>query len=154
LADESSDRDTLNVPPTKISYVSGRPATLHLRKCKLLIDKPDGTTSEYIFDQQEIDIGGMDDNDLIVDDDTVSRYHCRIFQEDDAYILKDKGSTNGTFINRVRIREAYLKPGCTITLGKSDVRFQNLDERVQIHARDLHDPGEDRPGRRDGGDRG
>lgn len=132
LADEDSDRDTLNVPPTKISYVSGRPATLHLRKCKLLIDKPDGTTAEYIFDQQEIDIGGMDDNDLIVDDDTVSRYHCRIFQEDDAYILQDKGSTNGTFINRVRIREAYLKPGCTITLGKSDVRFQNLDERVQI----------------------
>ena len=127
-----NDRETMNVPLTKISYVSGRPTTLHLRKCKLLIDNPDGTTSEYVFDQQEINIGGMDDNDLVVDDDTVSRYHCRIFQEDDAYILEDKGSTNGTFINRVRVREAYLKPGCTITLGKSDVRFQNLDERVQI----------------------
>ena len=132
MSEESNDRDTINVPLTKISYVSGRPATLHLRKCKLLIDKPDGQTAEYIFDQQEISIGGMDDNDLVVNDDTVSRYHCRIFQEDDAYILEDKGSTNGTFINRVRIREAYLKPGCTITLGKSDMRFQNLDERVQI----------------------
>lgn len=124
--------ETCQIPATKISYVSGRPTTLHLRKCKLIIDREDGSLSEFIFDQPEISIGAMDDNDLIVDDDTVSRYHCRILQDETSYLIEDLDSTNGTFVNRVRVRHAYLKPGCTLTVGKSDVRFQNLDERVQI----------------------
>ncbi|PKN59170.1 MAG: Fis family transcriptional regulator [Deltaproteobacteria bacterium HGW-Deltaproteobacteria-14] len=120
------------IPPTKIAYISGRPATLHLRKCKLVMERSDGTPLEYIFDQPTVSIGAMDDNDVVVDDDTVSRYHCRVFQEEDAYLIQDLTSTNGTFVNRVRIREAYLKPGCTITAGKTDLRFQSLDERVEI----------------------
>jgi pSer/pThr/pTyr-binding forkhead associated (FHA) protein len=120
------------IPPTKIAYISGRPATLHLRKCKLVLERGDGTTAEYIFDQPAVTLGAMDDNDIVVDDDTVSRYHCKISQDDDAYIIQDLGSTNGTFVNRVRIREAFLKPGCMLTVGKTDVRFQSLDERVEI----------------------
>jgi pSer/pThr/pTyr-binding forkhead associated (FHA) protein len=65
----------------------------------------------------------MEDNDLIVGDDTVSRYHCKIIQEDNAYVLVDLGSTNGTFINRVRIREGFLKPGCTVHLGQTELKF-------------------------------
>lgn len=120
------------IPPTKIAYISGRPSTLELRKCKLLMERADGTPMEYIFDQPMVSIGGMDDNDVVIDDDTVSRYHCRIIQEPEAYIIQDIQSTNGTFVNRVRIREAFLKPGCTLTVGKTDVRFQSLDEKVEI----------------------
>jgi len=120
------------IPPTKIAYISGRPSTLELRKCKLLMESPDGTPVEYIFDQPAVSIGAMDDNDVVVEDDTVSRYHCRIVQEPDAYVIHDNGSTNGTFVNRVRIREAFLKPGCTFTVGRTDIRFQSLDERVEI----------------------
>ncbi|MCB9733127.1 MAG: sigma 54-interacting transcriptional regulator [Deltaproteobacteria bacterium] len=120
------------IPPTKIAYISGRPATLHLRKCKLVTEKADGSLLEYIFDQPTVTIGAMDDNDVVLDDDTVSRYHCRIYQEDNAYLIQDLGSTNGTYVNRVRVREGYLKPGCTLTIGKTDVRFQSLDERVEI----------------------
>ncbi|GMV43256.1 MAG: hypothetical protein AMXMBFR64_49720 [Myxococcales bacterium] len=120
------------IPPTKIAYISGRPATLHLRKCKLVREGEDGKTSEYIFDQSVINLGAMEDNDMVLDDDTVSRYHCRILQNDNSYVIEDLGSTNGTFVNRVRIREAYLKPGCLVTLGKTDLRFQSLDERVDI----------------------
>ena len=121
-----------HIPPTKIAYISGRPAALHLRKCKLVLEREDGGTAEYIFDQPAITIGAMDDNDLVIDDDTVSRYHCRIYQDDNSYLIRDNDSTNGTFVNRVRVREAYLKPGCTVTIGKTDVRFQSLDERVEI----------------------
>jgi DNA-binding NtrC family response regulator len=120
------------VSQTKIAYISGRPSTLELRKCKLLLEGPDGTPVSFIFDQPLVTIGAMADNDLVVDDDTVSRYHCRIVQEQDAYIVQDGGSTNGTFVNRVRVREAWLKPGSTITVGKTDIRFQSLDERVEV----------------------
>src|SRR5437868_6565614 len=119
------------VPPTKVHYDGVRPATVHLRRCKL-VTQVGGRAREHLFDKATVTIGAMEDNDLVVSDDTVSRYHCRIVQEDTAYLLVDLGSTNGTFINRVRIKEAYLKPGCTIGLGNSEVKFHAADEKVEI----------------------
>jgi len=119
-------------PPTKVAYIAGRPATLHLRKCKLVQEHEDGSTTEYIFDQPAIGIGSMADNDLVLDDDSVSRYHAAIRLEDDHYVIRDQGSTNGTFVNRVQVREAYLKAGCSVGFGKIELRFQSLDERVEL----------------------
>src|SRR6185436_8455528 len=65
-------------------------------------------------------------------DDTVSRYHCRITQEDNGYVLIDQRSTNGTFINKVRIREAFLKPGSIVSVGQSQLRFNAREEEVEI----------------------
>ncbi len=47
------------IPPTKISYISGRPAALHLRKCKLVTEGGEGGTTEYIFDQPSVSIGAV-----------------------------------------------------------------------------------------------
>ena len=126
------------VAPTQIAYLSGRPSTLHLRKCKVIREVPGGAPKEWVFDQASISIGAMADNDIVVQDDTVSRYHCRIYQSDDHYLIVDNDSTNGTYVNRVRIKEAYLRPGCTITLGSTDVHFHTVDETytVQPYASD------------------
>src|SRR5215213_7126449 len=91
------------VPPTKVHYDGVRPATVHLRKCKL-VSAVGGRTREHVFEKATVTVGAMEDNDLVVSDETVSRYHCRIVQEENAYVLVDLGSTNGTFVNRVRIR--------------------------------------------------
>jgi len=117
------------VPPTKVSYLDKGP-TLHLRRCILQV--ADDPSQEWTFDKEEIRIGSMDDNDIVLSDDTVSRYHCRIIQDDTSYILIDNTSTNGTFINKVRVREAFLKPGCTIGVGQSQLRFNAREEEVQI----------------------
>jgi len=119
------------VPPTKISYVGDRTPTLHLRRCKLTLATDSGPR-EYSFDKAEVTIGGMQDNDVVVRDDTVSRYHCKIVQEDQAYVLVDLRSTNGTFVNNVRIREAFLRPGCTLAVGQTQIKFNATDEEVEI----------------------
>jgi DNA-binding NtrC family response regulator len=115
------------VPPTKVSYLDRGP-TLHLRRCMLQAE--DG--QEWIFDKEEIRIGSMEDNDVVLHDDTVSRYHCKIIQDDTGYVLVDNHSTNGTFINKVRVREGFLKPGCTIAAGQSVLKFNAREEEVQI----------------------
>ena len=122
------------VAPTKIHYVNDVPATLHLRRCKLVLPPaaPGKAPRERYFDGAEISIGSLDDNDLVLSDDTVSRHHCRIVQEDTSYLVVDTGSTNGTFVNRVRVREAYLTPGCTLGLGKVELKFHSADEEVDI----------------------
>ncbi len=117
------------VPPTKVAYLDRGP-TLHVRRCTLTaVDHPDQT---WTFDKDEVRIGSMDDNDIVLRDDTVSRYHCRIVQEDTGYVLVDLHSTNGTFINKVRVREAFLKPGCTVAVGQSQLKFGAHEEEVTI----------------------
>ncbi len=117
--------------PTKLTYIDGRPTTITLRRIKLVVVK-DGETQEHTFDRDEITVGATEDNDLQIDDETVSRQHCRIFLEGEHFMIRDLESTNGTFVNRVRVREAYLKPDCNILLGKSELRFMPVDERVRI----------------------
>jgi DNA-binding NtrC family response regulator len=117
------------VPPTKVSYL-GRGPTLHVRRC--ILQAVDDPTQDWTFEKEEIRIGSMDDNDVVLGDDTVSRYHCRITQEDNGYVLLDQRSTNGTFINKVRIREAFLKPGSIVSVGQSQLRFNAREEEVEI----------------------
>jgi transcriptional regulator with GAF, ATPase, and Fis domain len=117
--------------PTKLAYVEGRPTEIHLRRCKFVLERG-GKTRERVFDQSVINIGAMDDNDLVINHETVSRYHCKVIQEPDGYILLDQQSTNGTFINNIRIREAYLKPGCTLQIGQVEFSFYFADEKVPI----------------------
>ncbi len=120
------------VPPTKIHYDDGgRAPMLHLQRCKLVVEDH-GRTREHVFEQAVVTIGAMEDNDLVMHEATVSRYHCKIVQEESSYVLVDLGSTNGTFVNRVRVREAYLKPGCTVHLGQAEIKFYAADEKVEI----------------------
>jgi transcriptional regulator with GAF, ATPase, and Fis domain len=119
------------IPPTKIAYLDGRPAEIHVRKCKFVWESG-GRRKEKTFDQAVVTLGAMEDNDLVVNEETVSRYHGKVVQDQDGYVLVDLHSTNGTFINRVRVREAYLKSGCTVQLGKMELKFYFADEKVPV----------------------
>ncbi|MGE0788215.1 MAG: sigma 54-interacting transcriptional regulator [Sandaracinaceae bacterium] len=118
-------------PATKITYIDGRPTTITLRRCKLAVLQG-GEPKELTFERDVVSVGAMDDNDLVLEDETVSRNHCKIFREGDQYMIADLGSTNGTFVNRVRIREAWLHENCTVTCGKTDIKFQPVDEKLRI----------------------
>ncbi len=119
------------LPPTKVHYDGSRPQTIQLRTCRLITGQG-SSRHEHQFEQTTIRIGAMEDNDLIVSDETVSRFHCRIEQDEIGYILRDLGSTNGTYINGIRVREAYLSPGAVISIGQTDIHFFGGHERVEI----------------------
>src|SRR5438105_6321409 len=63
-------------------------------------------------------------NDFRIEDPSVSSSHCQIVLNDGAAFIKDLGSTNGTYIDRAPIAEAYLQPGQTIHLGGVELLFQ------------------------------
>lgn len=117
--------------PTKLSYLDGKPTTLHLRKCRIVTQQI-ANRREWVFEHGVITIGSLDDNNLVIKDDTVSRYHAEIIQEDDTYIIRDLESTNGTWVNQVRIKEAYLTEGCSLRFGQAEFIFQPLDEEVAV----------------------
>jgi len=115
-------------------YDGDRPNELLLRRCKLVVNRDDGSTIEWLFDQPSITIGASDDNDLVIgEDETVSRQHCVLYpREQSQYLVADNDSTNGTWINDVRIRTGFLKPGCTLTVGRTKMRFHSIQEKVAI----------------------
>ena len=55
------------------------------------------------LDRPVTEIGRWDDNDVVIDDRWVSRYHAQVRREGDAYVVQDLGSKNGTLVNGRRI---------------------------------------------------
>jgi DNA-binding NtrC family response regulator len=75
-------------------------------------------------------LGSAPDNDVVLNDRAVSRRHAEIQLTPQGLLLRDLGSTNGTFINNVRITEAYVPADAECTLGYSRLLIrQRTEER-------------------------
>jgi pSer/pThr/pTyr-binding forkhead associated (FHA) protein len=57
-------------------------------------------------------------------DAQASRYHAEIRPVPEGHVLVDLGSTNGTLLNGLAIREHVLTPGDVITIGTTDLRYE------------------------------
>ena len=62
-------------------------------------------------------VGKHADNDVVIDATGVSRYHLEVRAEDDAVVVKDVGSKNGTYYDGARITEARLGAGAILRIG-------------------------------------
>ncbi len=83
----------------------------------------DGQLFKFPISKDKVSIGRSNDNDLIFDDKTVSRYHTEIQKRKDDYIVADRGSYNGTRLNGKSIQKVYLKHGDKIQNGPSKLTF-------------------------------
>ena len=68
-------------------------------------------------------IGSRPDSDLRLEDPTVSRKHAEISRTAEGFLLQDAGSTNGTFLNGVRVDRAYLRDGAVVTVGETSMVY-------------------------------
>jgi hypothetical protein len=62
-------------------------------------------------------------NDFTLDDASVSGSHCQIVVDGAKVLIRDLGSTNGTFVNRAPVKEAVLQTGQTLHLGGLEMMF-------------------------------
>ncbi len=91
------------------AIVDDRPAPLSLVR-------PDGTA---VVLMDGLRLGRSDDNDIVIHDGKVSRAHARIVAASDGFAIEDAGSTNGTFVDGVRVERGALRPGGTIVVGET-----------------------------------
>jgi transcriptional regulator with PAS, ATPase and Fis domain len=70
-------------------------------------------------------VGTAPANQLRLNDPTVSRMHCEVRVRPNAIVLSDCGSTNGTFVEGVRLERGEVQPGTIVRLGSSAFRIDD-----------------------------
>lgn len=97
----------------------------------LVIDGPDnGKVVNSRGDRGSI--GSLPSNDLVLDDRTVSRFHCEINLSPTGPSVEDLESLNGTLVDGVRVKQAWLRDGSVLRLGQSSVSFSLSEETLPI----------------------
>ncbi len=81
-------------------------------------------------------IGSHASNDLVIDDSTVSRFHCELAVAGGEVRVRDLGSRNGTLAGGITIADGAIPSGTTLTLGNSEVRVDVDRGHTEIRASD------------------
>jgi len=88
-------------------------------KAKLLSMNTDIGESEIVLDPLPVTLGRSDEAHIRINDRWVSRVNCEIDLVDDALVVRDLESSNGTLVNGEHVTEQYLRPGDKLTVGMS-----------------------------------
>jgi transcriptional regulator with GAF, ATPase, and Fis domain len=128
-------------PAVTTIFEGSRATVRRLRKGKLVVTAGPDQGRELEIAQPRVSGGRSIINDLVLADKAVSGTHFEIVCRDDGYRLRDLDSTNGTFVGDLRIKEVFLRPGGTFRVGQTNLRFQTMQDVVEIalSARDRFD---------------
>ena len=87
------------------------------------------------LDKKITRLGRLLDNDIVFNEEFVSRFHAEIRLEDGKYVLYDNESTSGTFVNSQKIDRCILNSGDLISLASIQIMFVNNNARLVDRAR-------------------
>jgi pSer/pThr/pTyr-binding forkhead associated (FHA) protein len=91
---------------------------------RLILSK-DGRERTVVLAAQTSSLGRAPDCTIVLEDGAASKRHCSIEKAKDSYVLRDLGSTNGTFLNdRPVIADMPLRHGDEILVGDTTIRFE------------------------------
>ena len=94
----------------------------------ITVTKDDDQTIEYKFDeaQSTITLGRRSTNDVCIPDLSVSGSHATLVISEDAVVLEDLNSTNGTYVNGQVIQRTMIHPDDEIIMGKIIIGIKDL----------------------------
>ena len=92
------------------------------------------TGTRVTIDPEGVTVGRDPSATLTVHDSEVSAAHCELRATAEGVVLRDLGSTNGTFVGRVAVLEARLTGPCTIRVGQTDLVFEPEADKHPVEA--------------------
>src|SRR5271155_4832818 len=91
----------------------------------IIISEKGGAERKEAFDKNEINVGRVQGNDLMLPKGNVSKHHARLLFRDGRFIVTDLKSTNGTYVNGRKIAQATIvREGDKIYIGDFVVRIE------------------------------
>ncbi|MCC6872943.1 MAG: sigma 54-dependent Fis family transcriptional regulator [Sandaracinaceae bacterium] len=119
-------------PALTTVFVDRRATKRRLKRAKLVVVEGPDKGKELVIESERITIGRSVICNLALADKAVSGTHFEIVAEERGFLLRDLGSTNGTFVGELLIREVWIKPGTVVRAGQSHVRFDAEKGSVDI----------------------
>jgi len=90
---------------------------------------------------ETVSVGTAPGNDLVLGDETVSRYHVELEARPEGVSVSDPGSTNGVYLGDTRIKCAVVPVGSVLRLGRSLLRVSSGGtSEVTLHGEDRLGP--------------
>ena len=74
--------------------------------------------TRYSLVGDHMSVGRVPDNDIQLDDFTVSRQHAVFVKHGAAWLVRDLGSLNGTYVNNERVDESVVAHGDAVQIGR------------------------------------
>ena len=105
-------------------YLDSINTLMHSRniKARLLVSTMSGSF-DYIIDTAETSIGTADDNNIVIEDTTVSRHHAIVYFNGEVFGIKDLNSTNGVVMNGFKVNDLKLRNGDIVSLGNTTIKI-------------------------------
>ena len=119
---------------TVISRISERPVAKEA--CLVVIYGMD-LGKKFNLDTATVNIGRSSKCDIQVDQESVSRNHARIINTGKSLILRDLGSTNGTFVQGARFSFAYMMLDDAPEEQATLARYREVLEGLRAHEDEL-----------------
>src|SRR5579872_4938995 len=92
----------------------------------IIISEKGGAERREAFDKNEINVGRVQGNDLMLPKGNVSKHHARLLFRDGRFIVTDLKSTNGTYVNGRKIAQATIvREGDKIYIGDFVLRLDS-----------------------------
>jgi adenylate cyclase len=88
----------------------------------------DGRSQVFNLASEQATIGRATDNDIVLNDFSVSRRHAYLRRENGVWVLRDNHSTNGVRINDRPVPEGSVVDGDLVTVGTFQLQFRELAE--------------------------
>jgi len=123
---ESAGMETL--PATDVL----RTPMASVRRFRLNVVEGPKVGLSYESRQDNCSIGSHPLNDLVIEDPTVSRFHCEIRITPQGPVVRDLGSRNGTILDGVQVLAGIPRSGSMLRLGATAARFQFGAESNQL----------------------
>ena len=120
-------QESMILSPHQASALLPQPVAKELGRL-VVVSSPILDAGEVVrLDLHALRVGRGVDNDLSVEgDEYASSHHARFEPRRDGVYVEDVGSTNGTFVNGIRLtRERRLAAGDVVRIGETDLRFES-----------------------------
>lgn len=100
----------------------------HVRRFRITVLKGPKTGHSWESGTDRCSIGSHPSNDLVIQDPTVSRFHCEVQIAKKGARIRDLDSLNGTVVDGVQVCDGYVRNASSIRMGATSVQFKWCSE--------------------------
>ncbi|MCL2786999.1 MAG: FHA domain-containing protein [Micrococcales bacterium] len=118
----------MGLTPDAIAAIEALPPASAL----LVVQRGPNAGARFLLDSAQTTAGRATSADIFLDDVTVSRRHADFCARGAAFLVRDAGSLNGTYVNGERVDEVVLRAGDEVQIGKYRLTFHPSPRRHEL----------------------